>query len=381
MASIQPYPKGAPTRWRVMYRVDGRQCTDTFADEAAAVRHLRMVERLGGVAARELLHQREGVAADDPADIVTTTAWVRRHIDRLEGITDGTRLDYRRMVDLRLDGTPLGECPLDLVTREAVAAWVHDLPGASKTKRNYHALLSAALARAVDEDVLPKNPAHGVKIARTEAAPDMVLLTRGEFAILLAAIPAQYQPLVAFLAGTGLRFSEATALRVAQVDLDAPVPVVRVTRAWKRQGDGKRVEGPPKTRAGIRTVSLPPQTADAIRPLVEGRRSDSLVFTTPGGRAISHGTFYNRTWKATLDRLNDSGALTKRPRLHDLRHLQASLLVEAGVPLNIVQRRLGHEKITTTVDTYSHLLPDHLEVAARAIALGLAQAMPELEAD
>lgn len=378
MASIQPYPKGAPTRWRVMYRVDGRQCTDTFADEASALRHLRQVERLGGATARELLHRREGIATPD-AEVVTVADQCRRHVDRLEGITDGTRLDYRRMIDHRIDGTPLGECPLELVTREAVAAWVEDMPGASKTKRNHHALLSAALARAVDDDLLAKNPAAGVRIARAEAAPDMVLLTRGELAVLLSAIPAHYQPLVALLAGTGLRFSEATALRVAQVDLDAPVPVVRVVRAWKRQGDGKRVEGPPKTRAGVRTVSLTPATVAAIRPLVEDRRSDSLVFTSPGGRPISHGSFYNRVWKATLDRLNDSGALSKRPRLHDLRHLQASILVEAGVPLNVVQRRLGHEKITTTVDTYSHLAPDHLEVAARAVALGLAQAMPEIE--
>ena len=54
----------------------------------------------------------------------------------------------------------------------------------------------------------------------------------------------------------------------------------------------------------------------------------------------------------------DAPRLTKRPRVHDLRHTHASWMIAAGVDLFILQRRLGHESITTTTETYAHLLPD-----------------------
>lgn len=55
-----------------------------------------------------------------------------------------------------------------------------------------------------------------------------------------------------------------------------------------------------------------------------------------------------------LTRAKEKG-LTKRPRPHDLRHTNASWLIQAGVPLPVIQRHLGHESIQTTVDRYGHL--------------------------
>ncbi|MFD5790586.1 tyrosine-type recombinase/integrase [Streptomyces sp. NPDC127037] len=60
-------------------------------------------------------------------------------------------------------------------------------------------------------------------------------------------------------------------------------------------------------------------------------------------------------WKSALDTANTAG-LTKRPRIHDLRHTHASWLIAGKVPLPVIQARLGHEPITTTVDRYGHLL-------------------------
>ena len=91
-----------------------------------------------------------------------------------------------------------------------------------------------------------------------------------------------------------------------------------------------------------------------------------------GGRQIWYGAFNTRIWKKAVDRANDQAAcdeadllpIGKRPNIHDLRHTHASWLIHAGAPLPFVQARLGHEKITTTVDTYGHLLPDaHLQMA------------------
>ena len=62
----------------------------------------------------------------------------------------------------------------------------------------------------------------------------------------------------------------------------------------------------------------------------------------------------------------DAQRLTKRPRVHDLRHTHASWMIAAGTDLFVLQRRLGHESITTTTETYAHLLPDQQRAAADA---------------
>lgn len=376
MASIQTREGPRGTRHRVVYRVDGRQQVDVFADYAEAQRHLALVERIGGKAARHVLYAREAT----PGDHIALAEWCRTYIDRLEDVTDGTRKDYRGMVANRLDGTVLGQLPLTAVDRDAVTHWLRDLDVATKTRRNYHALVSAALSAAVEAGHIPGNPARGIRLRRTEPAGGMVILSAGELALLVGELPAQYQPITVLLAGTGLRWGEATALQVGDVDLDARVPLLRVLRAWKRTGDGSRRLGPPKTEAGIRTVSLPPEVADTIRHLVEGRPASAWLFTNGRGEPLRLNNFHDLAWKPALDRLTADGRMTKRPRVHDLRHSHASTLVASGVPLNVVQKRLGHESIKTTVDRYSHLMPDHLEVAAAAASLGLVQAVPQIEA-
>lgn len=85
-----------------------------------------------------------------------------------------------------------------------------------------------------------------------------------------------------------------------------------------------------------------------------------FVFAHPDGTAwdpstITH-AFKNIIRKAGLPRV----------RLHDLRHTHATLMLKAGVHPKIVQERLGHSTIATTIDTYSHVLPGLQEAAARA---------------
>uniref|UniRef100_UPI0035632836 tyrosine-type recombinase/integrase n=1 Tax=Actinotalea sp. TaxID=1872145 RepID=UPI0035632836 len=69
----------------------------------------------------------------------------------------------------------------------------------------------------------------------------------------------------------------------------------------------------------------------------------------------------------------------KRPRVHDCRHSHASWLIAQGRPLPYIQRRLGHEKITTTVGTYGHLMPDAQQGDADAVALMMAGVLPTIE--
>jgi integrase len=90
-----------------------------------------------------------------------------------------------------------------------------------------------------------------------------------------------------------------------------------------------------------------------------------LVFSHPDGRPLRP----NSVTRA-LKRTGESGGL-KGIRLHDLRHAHASILLKQGVHPKIVQERLGHSSISTTLDIYSHLLPGLDEAAARRFEEGL----------
>ncbi|SCX61291.1 Phage integrase family protein, partial [Klenkia marina] len=200
---------------------------------------------------------------------------------------------------------------------------------------------------------------------------EMVCLTPQQFGALRSELPERWRPFATVLAGTGLRFGEAVALTVSDVDLLAPTPVLRVTKALARTDSGFEV-GPPKTRKSRRTVSLPADLVDVLAPLV-ARPGSELLFVGPTGARVHHANFYNRAWSPAVGRFAGDRKVDDvvvrgdgpRPRIHDLRHSHASWLIAAGVPLPAIRDRLGHESITTTVDTYGHLMPDqHRQTAA-----------------
>ena len=85
---------------------------------------------------------------------------------------------------------------------------------------------------------------------------------------------------------------------------------------------------------------------------------DDLVFSTPDGKPLLPDTI-TRCWIRMTRRLG------LNIRLHDLRHTHASMMLKMGVHPAIVQQRLGHASITTTIDTYSHIMPGLQAAAAK----------------
>lgn len=376
MASVTPRrnPSGAII-WRVNYRVDGKQRQDTFDSERSAREYGRLVDRVGGDAARAVLMARDR----DIAEIPTLRQWCATYLDPsngwLTGITEGTRDGYAKLAE-RSFLAILGDIPLDALTKQDVARWVHwqeQQPPASgraekmsaKTVKNYHAVLSAMLAAAVEAQQIQANVARSVRITPGMQS-EMVFLTEQELQAIVDAMPAHYRALTLFLAGTGMRWGEATAITWGDFDLAATPPTARVTKAWKRGPNGTPVLGPPKTRKSTRTISLWPELIDALG---EPQAPEMLVFRgIQDGKRMWSTRYRLSAWEPALKRAN----LGKHPRIHDLRHTHASWLIAAGVPLPYVQARLGHEKITTTVDTYGHLMPEaHVQMAdATSLRMG-----------
>ena len=102
-----------------------------------------------------------------------------------------------------------------------------------------------------------------------------------------------------------------------------------------------------------------------------GKSSKDLVFTASQGGHLNQATFYEDRWKKAVA-LAQTRGLTVSPRFHDLRHTHAAWLISAGVPLPVIQQRLGHESIATTVDTYGGLLLQAHDVADAAVDAALA---------
>ena len=358
--------------WRVQFRLTpgGKPTAETFATSGDAAAFARLVDRVGGKAAREA----RDASTVSPLHMPTLGTWLETHLTALAAArTPGTIADYRRMA-ARTWLPTLGPLPLDQINRAHIVAWVSAqrvAPArgggtyAPKSIANSHGLLSSTLAAAVDASLIPGNVARGVALPSDALSAEMTILTRGEFEAVLDEIPPHYRPLVVTLAGTGMRWGEATALTVADVDLGTDM--LRVVRAWKKGATGVYI-GTPKSRRSRRTIKMGGAVRAVVAPLLASKAPDALVFTAAQDGRVRAQNFRERVWHPAVLR----SGIGRRVRVHDLRHTHASWLLGAGVAPQVVQMRLGHESLDVTSKTYGHLLPDAQVAAALAADAAMA---------
>jgi integrase len=346
----EPYAtaSGSP-RWKVRYRSAGVQSSTTFRREADAKTFCALLASAPGQdGVATALSWLAGLEKADTSD--TFGQWFDTYLHQLTGITPRTRDDYAAMHRRYL--TELDPLPLTLITRAHIAAIVNRLESegrSPKTIKNAIHMLSSCLALAVDEGHIPRNPVKRVRLPKQQLTEhEERFLTYDEAGALLAATDPHYQPLIAFLLGTGMRWSEATAIQCRHVNLDAGT--VRVQRAWKRVPGGWEI-GPPKSQKANRTVNAGVPALLAAASLM--RKPNDLLFTTPTGKPVRHSNFYNRIWLPACER----AGLEPRPTIHDLRHTHASWLLSDIGSIEPVQDQLGHESSETTRKVYAHLLP------------------------
>lgn len=359
MPSVQTRVTAAGAkRYVVRVRAYGRQTSTVHDTKAAAERFARDVEQRGGQWAFDNWIRENEIAAEPTLD-----EWAARHFTALTNVGAGAMANYRR--DYTRRWSPhLGHLHLSQITREDVAKALNAQTGADKTVANAWGVLASMFKTAVLDGLIPSSPARAISLPKrtSHETEEHRYLTHDEFWQLLEDTPTRYRPLVWTLAGTGMRWGEATALTVG--DVDVARATVRIVKAWKRDPEtGSWYVGPPKTKKSRRTVTLPAEVVDALRPLAEGRKRGELLFTNRNGDQVKHQPFYREHWRKRCV----TNLPQPRPRIHDLRHSHVAWLIAQGVSLPVIQARLGHEKITTTIDTYGHLLPD-LQIAAAAAA-------------
>lgn len=237
-------------------------------------------------------------------------------------------------------------------------------PADPKSIANRHGLLYCIVQAAIDSEpqLRTTNCCKRTKLPRVDdhTAEEMTFLGRDEYQRIAAKITdPDARDLADWLVGTGMRWSEATALKVHDLSLAGERPSVSIQRAWKKAKKGTAggafYLGSPKTRKARRLPRLSPAQVEMARRLVAGLGPDDHVFRAAKGGAWRHANFYNRKWLPAVKAAVAKG-LPKKPRLHDLRHTHVSWLIAARIPLPAIQIRLGHESIQTTVDRYGHLV-------------------------
>jgi len=276
----------------VVYRSGGRQRKQTMATLEEAV-----VFKLARDA--EVRVERRGPTLHGYA-----LAWVERYSGSgRDSVRELTRREYRRLLvtfALRYFNREVRVADVDRVAVQQFVDWLITQRGrkgrlTDRSVANALTPLRTVLEAATADGLLENNPAEAVVLPRRRGGRgyefmERRFLTREELARLLEEIPAKWRALFELLAATGLRISEAIALRWSDLQLDAPTPHLRVSRAIVRG-----VVGAPKSRHGARLVPLPGELAATLRAL--RRRmdpDDALVFPGREGALADAGSLRRR---------------------------------------------------------------------------------------
>ena len=167
-----------------------------------------------------------------------------------------------------------------------------------------------------------------------------------------------YGTLAELSATTGLRWEEAVALRIKDVDLTAGT--VSVRQARKRCKGGTFI-GLPKTRQSVRSIRLTESVIAQLEQLVDGHDDDDWLFTTSRGERnpITSSSSFRRSWWYPAAVRSGFGPF----KWHSLRHFYATQQLKAGVPIANLSRALGHSSVRITLDIYVGTDADALETS------------------
>lgn len=364
MRQVKEFDTADGKRYRVRFRMGERQTSETFRRRQDAVSFATVLDGGGVSEAMAWLNARDNKEAS-----WTFAAWFDHYVTQLTGVTERTRGDYRSLRSRYF--AHLDPLLLSQLTRGHITTIVNDMQAkgrAPKTIKQAIHTLSTCLQLAVDEGHMAANPCRRVRLpSNALAGAEPRFLTYEEFAALVGATPEHYRPLVVWLFGTGMRWSEATALQSRHVNIKAGT--ARVEQAWKRVPGGFEI-GPPKSAKSKRTVNAAVMALKAAKPLLGP--PNGLVFRMPNGNPIRHANFHKHIWKPSCAR----AGLDPAPRIHDARHSHASWLISDGIQLEAVQDQLGHESILTTRKVYGHLLPALGVAVGKSASAALDAALP-----
>jgi integrase len=328
----------------------------------------------------EMLRERDTGSAIDPSK-TTLGQYLDQWLDEVQ-VEAKTLERYRGLVKHQLK-PHLGGVVLQDLKPAAVKSWHTTLrecgyikngkvkPLADRTVLHAHRLLAKALKDAKGVQLISSNPAIDIPQPKVQTTKAMQILKAGEPRKVLDALMGHDLYPIAHLAlASGMRRGELLGLAWSCVDLDRGI--VRVLVSLEQTKDGLRIK-PPKSKAGMRAITIPPATVHVLREhkarqsairlkLGLGKAGNDLVFPGVDGE-LHDPDKLSKAWKRAVKSLG-----LPNVDFHGLRHTHASALIAAKEDIVKISKRLGHANPNVTLTVYAHLFDNDDASAAVAIA-------------
>lgn len=303
----------------------------------------------------------------DPRHAETTFAdaaktWLDSNPAKRDGAWVRDESVIRLHLDPALEGRSVGSItPADV--QGLVNGWMA-AGRAPRTVRRQYGTLRAILNHAVASDMIARTPCRSIKLPGLEPLARPVV-TADDLVRLVDALPAECRPMVHLGAVLGLRWGECAGLRVGRLDFFGRTLTVAEQRT--RGKAGAMVDGPPKSAAGHRTLSVPGPLIDLLAEHLAAREltgadGDAHVLVTPEGHPLEYSGWRQRAWLPACRAAGLEGL-----GFHDLRRANATALVAAGVDLKTAQTRMGHSDVRLTLAVYAQATDAADRAAAEAV--------------
>lgn len=265
----------------------------------------------------------------------------------------------------------LGACILQDINADSIQPHINELEEtlAYNTVRNIRSTLSKVFDYAVQRRYIAYNPVKIIPLKRKSERYIPRVFTFEEALAFDSAVQLHEWGLSFQLAlRTGMRQGEILGLAISDLNFEAETVAITGNLQWQRKpGESERqaVRDTPKNTASAATITMPASLVAPLRAHVAQQRArfpqNIYVFTTNEGEPINRYEYY-----AAYKKVLKEGNLPNI-RFHDLRHTCASLLIDEGEDVKVVQEQLRHKHVTTTLQIYAHVLPDRKRRAANKL--------------
>lgn len=240
---------------------------------------------------------------------------------------------------------------------------------AGSTRHHAYTVLNASLKWCVKLDLIPKNPCDKIDPPKPDETEQSVYTPLEIEALLKSARKHRLGAVVVLAICTGARQGEIFGLKWSDIDFGTSQLAIR--RKVIEIG-GKIFVETPKTKSSRRPVTLPKLAIEALQEhrkqtLAEGFAGVEWVFPSKSGEPMRRQSFNRWAWNAIVRDATVDGQPLRRIPFKNLRHAHATVLLSSGTHPKVVQERLGHSRIATTMDTYSHVIPTMQADAAQRI--------------
>jgi len=326
---------------------------------------------------KELIKKIE--AGINPANKETNLqAWLDTwlEVNKKNVVSGKTYSIYKTIVDNHIRGTKLGKMLLEKIKRADLQKYFNDK--GAEIKPRYLGLVKVVIADAFNvaqlDSMIMRNPCKNLKLPPV-VTEEINPLNPDEIKILLgtAGAGSMLYNLVFCALHTGMRQGEICGLRWPDIDFNKKQITVRQQAKMDPMKKESLILGTLKTPAAYRTIPMDKRLIEVLKwhqakqnkvkdDLGESYNDLGLVFCMPTGDIISPNTIGIR-----FRRLVIKSGIPKRT-FHQLRHTFASVAISQGLNIKAVSAILGHEKTSTTLDVYGHLIPGDAETVVRAVA-------------